>query len=80
MLIYSYARARAEAALCTKLEGVGFLERGERSIVLLTAYLLAALNLTSIASLLAQALAVAMCLALADRVVRLYLKLRRGRG
>ena len=48
-LIYSYVRARGEAALCKKLEGVGLLERGERVPLLLLAYLVASVSLKAAA-------------------------------
>ena len=43
-LIYSYVRARGEAEICRKLEGIGFLERGERIPLMLLAYLLAGVS------------------------------------
>ncbi len=72
MLIYSYVRARAEGVLCEKLEGVGLLERGERTPLLLLAYLLAAAGLRWAASLLAYGLTAAVAAAAAARVVEVY--------
>ena len=43
-LVYSYVRARGEAEVCRKLEGLGLLERGERIPLILLAYLLAAFS------------------------------------
>ena len=40
-LVYSYVRARGEAEVCRRLEGVGFLERSERIPLMLLAYILA---------------------------------------
>ena len=72
MLVYSYARARAEGVLCERLEGVGFLERGERTPLLLLAYLLAALGAGGAAALLVYALTLGVVAAAAARVVQVY--------
>lgn len=68
-LIHSYARARGEAEVCRKLEGVGLLERGERTPLILAAYLLASLA-PSIARLYTLLVAVLIAAAAAARIVQ----------
>ncbi len=76
LLVYSYVRARAEGIVCRRLEGLGFMERGERMPLLLAPYLLAALGYAAISTLFVKLLAVSMLLALVDRAVRAYRMVR----
>ena len=71
-LVYSYARARAEAAICKKLEGVGILERGERLPIQVAVYLVYGLVGNGVALMLLAAYTVALLIALVDRSLRLY--------
>ncbi len=72
LLVYSYVRARAEGITCRRLEGLGFMERGERTPFLLAPYLLAAIGYAALAALLVEALTALMLVALVDRVARAY--------
>ncbi len=71
-LIYSYARARAEAAYCKKLEGVGFLERGERLSVQVAILLLYTLLGKGAALYALYAYTLVLTLAALHRTVRMY--------
>ncbi len=68
-LIYSYVRARGEAELCRKLEGLGLLERGERTPLLILSYLLAAVDVQA-ARVYITVLAVLVAIAAGARIVQ----------
>ncbi len=76
-LVYSYARARAEAAACSRMEGVGFLERGERLPLQLAILVLYAVGGSLPALYLLYAYAAAATVALVHRSLALYRVLAR---
>ena len=77
-LMISYVRARAEA-LCVEMRGVGFMERGERMLILVIIAVMWIVN-DLIAMLLAKAFAALLMIAAVHRAWAAYILLRRREG